>query len=378
MQLDDGLGLALGEFEFGNQRVASLARALGDTDEFDEAIEVVEGLFETDEDVFAIAGFAQEEVRAAAHNFFAVLDEELEDFEQFQFAWLTIDDGEHDGTEVGLHLRELVELVENDFVVFAALEFENDTHAVAITFVADVGDAVDFLFVDEGGDVGDELRLVHLIGDLGDDDALAVFAEFFGEGLGAHLDGAAATGVAIDNTGAAEDKATGGEVRAGDDGEHLGEGHPGVFDDGDEAVDDLGKVVWRDVGGHADGDATGAIDQEIGDDGGEELGLHFGVVEVGLEIDRFFVDILHHGAGDFGEARFGVTHGGGRVSVDGAEIALTVDERVAEGEGLRHADQGVVDGAFAMGVIFTEHVTADASAFAGGAIPLEAHFAHGK
>ena len=43
------------------------------------------------------------------------------------------------------------------------------------------------------------------------------------------------------------------------------------------------------------------------------------------------------------EARFGVPHGRGRIAVDGAEISLAVDERVAHVEILRQANEGGVD-----------------------------------
>ena len=43
------------------------------------------------------------------------------------------------------------------------------------------------------------------------------------------------------------------------------------------------------------------------------------------------------------QARLRVAHGGGRVVVDRAEVALAVDERVAHREVLRHAHERVVD-----------------------------------
>ena len=60
------------------------------------------------------------------------------------------------------------------------------------------------------------------------------------------------------------------------------------------------------------------------------------------------------------EARLGVAHGGRRVAVDGAEVALAVDERVAHGEGLREAHHRLVDGGVAVRVVLTEDLTDDA------------------
>jgi hypothetical protein len=57
---------------------------------------------------------------------------------------------------------------------------------------------------------------------------------------------------------------------------------------------------------------------------------------------------------DFGHPDFGVPHGGGGIAVDAAEVALPVDQRVAHGEVLRHADDGVVDRAVAVRVILAD------------------------
>jgi hypothetical protein len=43
----------------------------------------------------------------------------------------------------------LVEIVEDDLGLFAALQLEDDAHAVPVALVADVGDAFDLLVVDE-------------------------------------------------------------------------------------------------------------------------------------------------------------------------------------------------------------------------------------
>ena len=66
-----------------------------------------------------------------------------------------------------------------------------------------------------------------------------------------------------------------------------------------------------------------------------------GLVVVRGEVDGVGVDVGQHFAGDAGHAGLGVTHGGGWVAVDGAEVTLAVYKGVAEGEVLREADHGV-------------------------------------
>ena len=56
------------------------------------------------------------------------------------------------------------------------------------------------LLVDQRGDLLDQPRLVHLVGNLGDDDLLVVLADALDGGLGAQLELPAALGVGIENS----------------------------------------------------------------------------------------------------------------------------------------------------------------------------------
>ena len=89
-----------------------------------------------------------------------------------EFAGLAVEHGQEDHGEAFLQLGVLVELVEHDLGLRSALELDDDAHAVAVALVADVADVVDDFFVGQLGDALDELGLVDLVGDLGDDDRL--------------------------------------------------------------------------------------------------------------------------------------------------------------------------------------------------------------
>jgi len=56
-------------------------------------------------------------------------------------------------------------------------------------------------------------------------------------------------------------------------------------------VDHLAQIVRRDLGGHADRDAVGAIDQQIGNARRQDDRLALRAVVVILEIDRVLVEI---------------------------------------------------------------------------------------
>ena len=71
----------------------------------------------------------------------------LEHLDQAQFPRLPVHDGQHDHAEADLQLRVLVKIVQDDFRLLAALQLEDDAQAVAIAFIADVGNAFDLLVV---------------------------------------------------------------------------------------------------------------------------------------------------------------------------------------------------------------------------------------
>ncbi len=128
-------------------------------------------------------------------------------------------------------------------------------------------------------------------------------------------------------------------------------------------LDDLAQVVRRDVRRHADGDAVGAVDEEVRHAGREDRRLLQPVVEVRRRSRRTPCRCrLRSSTASLREARLGVPVGGGRVAVDRAVVALPVDERVAHREVLREADHRVVDGLVAVRVVLAEHVADDGRA----------------
>ncbi len=90
------------------------------------------------------------------------------------------------------------------------------------------------------------------------------------------------------------------------------------------------------------GDARRAVDEQVGNARRQDHRLLERLVVVRNEVDRLFVEVRQQLPGDARHADFGVPHGSRRIAVDGAEVALAVDERVAHGEILRHAHDRVV------------------------------------
>ena len=66
----------------------------------------------------------------------------------------------------------------------------------------------------------------------------------------------------------------------------------GIVDQRDAGVDDLAEIVRRNVGRHADRDAAGAVDQQVGKLRRQDRRLFFVVVVVRLKIDGVLVDVV--------------------------------------------------------------------------------------
>ena len=117
-------------------------------------------------------GLSQFELAAPGYDFFAVEDELLDEFLEVQELRLAPDDGQQDDPEGDLHLGVLEELVQDHLGHGIPLELDDDPHSLPVRLVPQVGDPLDPLILDQLGDPLQELGLVHLVGNLGDDDGL--------------------------------------------------------------------------------------------------------------------------------------------------------------------------------------------------------------
>src|SRR5690606_7862775 len=146
---------------------------------------------------------------------------------------------------------------------------------------------------------------------------------------GTNVDAATAGAIGLHDAGAAVDDGPGGKVRTGNVFHQLIDGDVLVVDERKTGLDHFADVVGRNIGGHAHGNAGGAIDQQVGNAGGQDVGDFFLAVVVVDPVDRLLVQVRQQLVGELGHADFRVPHGGGAVAVDGAEVALAVHQHVA-------------------------------------------------
>ena len=321
------------------------------------------------------AVLAEAEDRAARHNFAAVRQEVHDHLLQVEQRRLAVHEGDHVHAEALLHLRHLEEVVEHDLGHGALLEVDADADLLR-GLVAHFGDALDLLLAHELVHLLVHDALVDHVRNLVDDDADAVAAEFLKMRAGAHDHAAAARAVALMDVGDAED-ATCRKIGSGHQANEVLDRALGIAELVQAGVDRLAEIVRRDVRGHAHGDAGGAVDEKLRQTGRQDDGLPFGVVEVRNEVDRVLVDVGEHFTGDLLKAHFRVTHGGGAVAVDRAEVALTEDERIAQREGLGHAHDRHVGGGVAVRVVLAEHFTHNARGLLGRVVVGVFDLVHG-
>lgn len=367
---EDGFGLIVVDAEVLDELVGGVALAVGGADQADGGVEVAEDDFEAFQDVDAAQKLVEFVLGAFGDDFHAEIKEVAEHILEIDFGrrgHLRVVGGDQAGqvdVEAFFELGVLEQKGHGGFFVGAFFEFQHDADVVG-RFVADVDDLWEFFGDDVVGDLLDERRFVHHVGDRGDDD-LAFAAVFFEFPFGAGDQSTRAFGVNLaEFFGGVEEHAAGGEVGAFDViADDITDLQCGLLDESDEGVEDLGQVVRRYVGRHADGDAGCAVDQQVGDLGGQDDGFKNSAVVVGAEGDGLFFDFVEQFRGQRGQARFGVSHGGCAVAVYGAEVSLAVDEHVAQGEVLGHADHRVVNRLIAVRMVFTHDFTDDGSTFA--------------
>src|SRR5208337_2593048 len=214
------------------------------------------------EDVLALAGLHQQIGGAAPHHVDAMVDEVLDGLHQAHLFGLAIDHGQKDHAETLLHRGVLEELIEYDLRLGAALKFDDDAHTVAVALVANIADVVDDLVVHQFGNVLDQLRLIHLIRDFGDDNRVFVFRHVLDGSLGAHHEPAASGAVSLGDAATPVDEASGGEVRPLHVLQDVGERCMRIVHQCDAGINDLGEIVRWNLSRHADRDSFRTIQQE--------------------------------------------------------------------------------------------------------------------
>ena len=222
----------------------------------------------------------------------------------------------------------------------------------------------------------DELGFVDPIGDLGHDQARGSgFLRLDGD-FTRDVDTAPAGQVDVGEALGFVNDAAGREIRARNEAQKTLNGTIWMLDAVNDGARDLFKVVGRDLGGHADGDAARPIDEEVRETARQNGRLKIGVVKGERHVDRVPVDVADEFGGKGGKTRFRVTVGGRAITIHGAIVALKVDQGGPDAPSLGHANQSLVNRGVAVRMVFAHDLSDDVRAFLGRFLKGVARFPH--
>ena len=170
-QVEDRLRLRSRELERVHERVARRVDVGRLADDADDLVEVVERDQEALEDVRPRLGLVELELGAPDDDLVLEGDVGLEHLEQRERARHAADQGDVDDAEGGLQLGVLVELVEHHLGMASRLSSMTSRMPVRSDSSRRSVISAIFFVLDQLGDLVDERGAVHLVGQLGDDDA---------------------------------------------------------------------------------------------------------------------------------------------------------------------------------------------------------------
>ena len=186
----------------------------GGADEADHLVDVGDRDGEADLDMRVVARLGEQIFGPPRDHFLAEVDERAQHVGQRQHLRPAAVQRDHVGAETRLQGGEAPELVEHHVGDRVALDLDDDAHAIAVGFVAQIRDALDALLANQLRYALDQCRLVDLVGDLADDQRLAVLAQLFDRDLGAHDDRAAAGCISGADASSPEDRSASREIGA--------------------------------------------------------------------------------------------------------------------------------------------------------------------
>ena len=205
----------------GSSISSALARSRGrrGADGLDHQVDLGDRHPEAFDDLALRLGLAELEARPPRDDLAAVLDEDHQRLLEVEHLGPAVDDREVDDAERRLHVGEAVELVQHD--LREDVFFSSTTRRMPSRSLSSRTSEMPSmrLSLHELGDLRVQPRLVDLVGELGDDDLLAVglAGDLLDDGARAHHDAAAAGPVGLLDARAAVDDTARREIRPRDE-----------------------------------------------------------------------------------------------------------------------------------------------------------------
>ena len=130
-------------------------------------------------------------------------------------------------------------------------------------------------------------------------------------------------------------------------------------------------VMRWNIGGHANRDTGRSVGKKIRESTRKNDRFLVFFVIGRAEVDSVFGNALKQQRCHFSHTRFGITHRGGVIAIDIAEIALSVHERIAHCKILSKTHQRIIDRSIAVRVELAHHVADNTCTFCVSLIGIE-------
>ena len=351
------------------------------TDDTDDFVNIGNGNPQPFQNMGAFFRLIQIEFCPAGHHFFLMFQVFRQHLLEIQHRRLAVYQSNHDGAEAFLKLGIFIKLIQDNVRVYVFFQFDDNLNIIAGGSVVQIADAIHTFFFDQFGNLFNQTEFIDHVRDFRYDDFFSAVAHGLDFRCGTHKDFPASGTICGADAAFAQNGGTGGEVRTFDIFHQFF--HIGFFAidfiiyHDSQTVDDFSQIMRRDIGCHTNGDTRGTVHQQVWNPCRQYHRFFFRFVVVRHKIHRIFFDVRQHGCCHLGHTGFGVTGCRCAVAVNGAKVPMTVYQHIAHGEILCHTHHCLIDGAVAVGVVFTHGITSDTGGLFIGFIRLQIHFVHG-
>ncbi len=251
---------------------------------------------------------------------------------------------QHIQMEGALKIREFVKPVEDFLRLGIAVEINRHAQAVLVGFITDIFDAVNLFFRHQLGNLFQQIGFLHLIGNLGDDNLVAIGLFVLHDfGFAAANNRPLALRIGRDDLFTVKNFSAQRKIGALDELKQIFGGRLGSIKQICERVANFTQIMRRNVSGHAHGNPQGTVQEQLRQGRWQNRRFLARAVVIVNEINRVFINIFQNRFPHPRQTRLGVAHRRGRIPVNTAKIALALHQRVAQGKILRQAHHRVID-----------------------------------
>ena len=287
----------------------------------------------------------------------------------------------HDYAKGILQLGMLVQLIQHNVCVGILTKINADPHALTAGMIVQVCNSVNLLIADKFCDFLDQTCLIYQVWKLCNDNTGLAVWQGLDVGDCTNTDLAASGTVCFLDSPSSKNGGSSREIRTFYNVKKLLHGSfsllfNGIVNNFYHSINNLTKIVRRNVSSHTNGNTCGSIYQKVGETGRKNLWLSLGFIKVRLEINGIFVDVSKHLHGNLAETCLCISHSSGAVTIHRAKVSVSVNQRIAERPVLCHIYKCSVDRAVTMRVIFTHGITNDTGTLTMGLVRTVVQFNH--